>query len=124
LNFLNDLIELKEAFAAEAEETGKPRLLLTAAVPVGPDSIRGGYDVPAVNNHLDFINLMAYDFHGKWESQTVHTFLKFIIFLDLLFIVKGKERRGQRLIWVNVDMCRVTMPHSTLRPQTRNGGSS
>ena len=26
----------------------KPRLLLTAAVPVGPDNVRGGYDVPAV----------------------------------------------------------------------------
>lgn len=42
-------LELKEAFVAEAQETGKPVLLLSAAVPVGPDSIRGGYDVPAVN---------------------------------------------------------------------------
>ena len=41
--------ELSEAFKAEAEESGKPRLLLSAAVPVGPDSIRGGYDVPAVS---------------------------------------------------------------------------
>ena len=47
-------------------------LLLTAAVPVGPDNIRSGYDVPAVSKYLDFINLMAYDFHGKWERQTGH----------------------------------------------------
>lgn len=47
-NFVLLLKELREAFEAEAEETKKPRLLLTAAVPVGPDSIRGGYDVPAV----------------------------------------------------------------------------
>lgn len=41
--------ELFEAFEAEANETGNERLLLTAAVPVGPDNIRSGYDVPAVS---------------------------------------------------------------------------
>lgn len=51
--FLFDLLtssflELREAFEAEAQEVKKPRLLLTAAVPVGPDNVRGGYDVPAV----------------------------------------------------------------------------
>lgn len=64
--------ELKEAFDAEAQEILKSRLLLTAAVPVGPDNVRGGYDVPAVASYLDFINLMAYDFHGKWERETGH----------------------------------------------------
>ena len=49
-----------------------PRLLLTAAVPVGPDNINGGYDVPAVASYLDFINVMAYDFHGKWENTVGH----------------------------------------------------
>lgn len=63
---------MKEAFDAEAQEILKPRLLLTAAVPVGPDNIREGYDVPAVASYLDFINLMAYDFHGKWERETGH----------------------------------------------------
>ena len=38
--------DLAEAFAQEAKESGRTRLLLTAAVPVGPDTIRGGYDVP------------------------------------------------------------------------------
>lgn len=40
--------ELREAFEAEAQERKKPRLLLTAAVPVGPDNVKSGYDVPAV----------------------------------------------------------------------------
>lgn len=71
-NFVALLKELKEAFEAEAQETKKPRLLLSAAVPVGPDNVKGGYDVPVVANYLDFINLMAYDFHGKWERETGH----------------------------------------------------
>lgn len=70
--YLLNLSELREAFEAEAQELKKPRLLLTAAVPVGPDNIKGGYDVPAVASYLDFINLMAYDFHGKWERETGH----------------------------------------------------
>ena len=94
-NFVAYLKELREAFEFEAEETGNDKLLLSAAVPVGnfnilhyplqkdgylqmififtgPDNVRGGYDVPNVAKYLDFINLMAYDFHGKWEKQAGH----------------------------------------------------
>lgn len=70
--FLFDSSELREAFEAESQELKSPRLLLTAAVPVGPDNINGGYDVPAVASYLDFINVMAYDFHGKWENTVGH----------------------------------------------------
>lgn len=74
MTFINQLTftELREAFEAEAQEIKKPALLLSAAVPVGPDNIKAGYDVPAVATYLDFINLMAYDFHGKWERETGH----------------------------------------------------
>jgi len=71
-NFSALLSELRQAFDYEAEDSGKEALLLSAAVPVGPDNVRGGYDVPAVAKALDFVNLMAYDFHGKWESQAGH----------------------------------------------------
>lgn len=71
-NFVAFIKELREAFEFEHEETGDFRLVLSAAVPVGPDNVRGGYDVPNVAKYLDFINLMAYDFHGKWEKQTGH----------------------------------------------------
>ncbi|KAF2367004.1 Glycoside hydrolase family 18 catalytic domain [Trinorchestia longiramus] len=72
VNFVSLLEELREAFIGEAEATGNDRLLLTAAVPVGPDNIRGGYDVPKVAKYLDFMNVMAYDFHGKWENTVGH----------------------------------------------------
>eukprot|EP00090_Calanus_glacialis_P000625 TRINITY_DN1040_c0_g1_i1.p1 TRINITY_DN1040_c0_g1~~TRINITY_DN1040_c0_g1_i1.p1 ORF type:complete len:1056 (-),score=204.14 TRINITY_DN1040_c0_g1_i1:2491-5658(-) len=71
-NFSALLTEIRQAFEYEAEDSEKPRLLLSAAVPVGPDNVRGGYDVPTVAKALDFVNLMAYDFHGKWESQAGH----------------------------------------------------
>lgn len=30
------------------------------------------YIIVSVTSYLDFINLMAYDFHGKWERETGH----------------------------------------------------
>lgn len=30
------------------------------------------YDVPEISKYLDFINVMAYDFHGQWERQVGH----------------------------------------------------
>lgn len=47
--------ELREAFEAEAQEVKKPRLLLSAAVPVGPDNVKGGYDVPAVARSVSIL---------------------------------------------------------------------
>lgn len=63
---------MKGAFEAEAKKSGKSSLLITAAVPVGPENIKNGYDVPNFVKYLDFINVMAYDFHGQWESKTGH----------------------------------------------------
>lgn len=71
-NFVDLLKELREGFEAEAKEKKLPRLLLTAAVSAGADTVRSGYDVPAVAAYVDFLNIMAYDFHGKWESKTGH----------------------------------------------------
>ncbi|XP_036388634.1 acidic mammalian chitinase-like [Megalops cyprinoides] len=64
--------ELMEAFEAEGRETGRPRLMLTAAVAAGRGNIDGGYEIAEVAQHLDFINIMTYDFHGAWDSLTGH----------------------------------------------------
>lgn len=40
--------ELREAFESEATEKQLPRLLLTAAVSAGSETVKGGYDVAAV----------------------------------------------------------------------------
>ena len=64
----------KEHFSALAKELSdafQPKgYLLTAAVSAGKGTIDIAYDVPALSKYLNFINLMAYDFHGGWEQET------------------------------------------------------
>ena len=71
-NFVDLLKELRDAFDAEAKEKRLPKLLLTCAVSAGAETVRGGYDVAPIGAHVDFINIMSYDFHGKWEAKTGH----------------------------------------------------
>ena len=48
LYFLCLLQSLRQGFEREARQTGKPRLLLTAAVPAGKSNIDNGYDIPNI----------------------------------------------------------------------------
>ncbi|KAH6937736.1 hypothetical protein HPB50_003743 [Hyalomma asiaticum] len=64
-NFVALLRELSQEF--------KPYgLLLTAAVSAGKHFMDPAYDVPQVSKYLDFINVMAYDYHGGWETKAGH----------------------------------------------------
>ncbi len=49
----------------------RPGLLLTVAVGAGIDKIRVT-DPGTYHRHLDFINVMTYDFHGAWAPRTNH----------------------------------------------------
>lgn len=71
-NFVDLLKELRDAFDAESKDKKLPKLLLTCAVSAGAETVRGGYDVAPIGSYVDFINIMSYDFHGKWESKTGH----------------------------------------------------
>lgn len=62
--------EMREAFEKEAKESGKPRLILTAAVAAGIPKIDAGYDGEQLGRYFDYVNIMSYDFHGGWERQT------------------------------------------------------
>lgn len=59
-------------FQNEAFVSDKPRLLLTAAVAVWKPKVVDGYEVDKISQYLDFINLMAYDYHGSWNKNTGH----------------------------------------------------
>lgn len=49
----------------------RPGLLLTIASGAGVDKI-AATDPGQYAQHLDFINVMTYDFHGTWEPRTNH----------------------------------------------------
>nr|XP_060629025.1 acidic mammalian chitinase-like [Anolis sagrei ordinatus] len=64
--------DLVAAFKEEGQRTGRPRLLLSAAVSASKSTMDAGYEVAALGQSLDFINIMTYDFHGSWASTTGH----------------------------------------------------
>ncbi|XP_051736245.1 acidic mammalian chitinase-like isoform X2 [Ctenopharyngodon idella] len=64
--------ELLEAYTAEGAATGRPRLMLTAAVAAGKGNIDAAYEIAEIAKYLDFINVMTYDFHGSWDTVTGH----------------------------------------------------
>jgi len=51
----------------EFETGARPEFLLTAAVPAG-QSHYNPIDVAGMAAPLDWVNVMAYDFHGPWET--------------------------------------------------------
>ncbi|XP_026668174.1 mucin-5AC [Ceratina calcarata] len=71
-NYASLVQELREEFEREASKTGRPRLLLTLAMPAGIEYIDKGYDVPRLNEYLDFINLLSYDYHSSYEPAVNH----------------------------------------------------
>ena len=47
-------------------------LLLTAAVSPSNKVIEEAYDVAALDMWLDYVSVMAYDYHGQWDKMTGH----------------------------------------------------
>lgn len=42
------------------------------AMPAGVEYIDKGYDVPRLNEYLDFVNLLSYDYHSAYEPVVNH----------------------------------------------------
>lgn len=67
-NFVLLLQELKLKLGTE--------YLLSVAIGAGEWRSGVSYDIPAIFETVDFVNLMSYDLHGGWESTTgIHTAL-------------------------------------------------
>ena len=63
---------MREAFYYEAIQSKLEQLLLTTAVAQEKSTILNAYDVVNIVPHLDFINVMSYDYHGSWDARTGH----------------------------------------------------
>uniref|UniRef100_A0A8D3EBJ1 chitinase n=1 Tax=Scophthalmus maximus TaxID=52904 RepID=A0A8D3EBJ1_SCOMX len=86
------LEELRAAFENEAKQSNKARLLISAAVSAGKDTIDSAYQIPKLGQSLDMINVMSYDFHGSWDPMTG----------DCSPLFRGPEDQGG-FIYFNVD---------------------
>ncbi|CAD0205835.1 unnamed protein product [Chrysodeixis includens] len=64
-NFTTLLKEFREAF-------DKKKLLLTAAVSSVREAASQSYNVTAISQYLDIVNIMTYDMHGSWDAVTGH----------------------------------------------------
>lgn len=42
------------------------------AVPAGIEYIDKGYDIPKLNKHLDWMNILSYDYHSAFEPSVNH----------------------------------------------------
>jgi len=62
----------RENFALLVTEMGAAlraqNLIFSGAVNVGFDKVEEAYDIDAVMEGFDFVNLMSYDFHGYWDD--------------------------------------------------------
>jgi len=53
-----------------AELLHEHNLLFTAALSPGKNTIENAYDIPEISKHLDYLNVMTYDYHGWWENNS------------------------------------------------------
>uniref|UniRef100_A0A8D2ZQC0 chitinase n=1 Tax=Scophthalmus maximus TaxID=52904 RepID=A0A8D2ZQC0_SCOMX len=80
--FTQLVMELAKAFEADAKDNRKTKLMLSANVAALRPTIDGAYEVSKIVPHLDFINVMTYDYHGHWEAAIGHNSPLFISSVD------------------------------------------
>ena len=56
---------LRSSFAAD-------NLQLAVSISGYPKVLETGYDLPAISQNTDFINIMTYDYYGFWDGATAH----------------------------------------------------
>jgi len=64
-NFIRLIQDLRKVFKPQG-------LMLTAAIGAAPDTIDAAYDIERMYKYLDYVHVMCYDYHGKWDKKTGH----------------------------------------------------
>jgi len=65
VNFIALIKDLHAVFS-------RHKLLLTAAIGAAQGTIDAAYDVKSMYKYLDYVHVMCYDYHGKWDKKTGH----------------------------------------------------
>uniref|UniRef100_A0A182QE01 chitinase n=1 Tax=Anopheles farauti TaxID=69004 RepID=A0A182QE01_9DIPT len=71
-NTANDKVNFVLLLSQLAAELRSHGLLVTGALAASETIASIAYDIPGIVPHLDFINLMAYDYNGAWNNFTGH----------------------------------------------------
>ncbi|MFG1462792.1 glycosyl hydrolase family 18 protein [Xanthobacter sp. DSM 24535] len=69
-NYALLLASVRHALDGLERETGRD-YTISVASPVGTDQI-AGFNLAGLEPYVDWFNMMAYDFHGTWETTTGH----------------------------------------------------
>ncbi|RNA25663.1 chitotriosidase-1 [Brachionus plicatilis] len=69
-NFTKLIKEFRQSIIDESLDQDQDQLILSIAVAAGKKRIDQGYEVKKIAGELDFVNLMAFDFHGNWDDKT------------------------------------------------------
>ena len=64
-NFILLLADLYSVF-------NKNNLLLTAAIGATAQTMDVSYNIPMMYKYLDYVHVMCYDYHGKWDNYAGH----------------------------------------------------
>jgi chitinase len=73
--FPEDKVNHAQLLREMRAEFSKHNLMITAAVSASPQTVDYGYDVAAMSQTLDFINLMTYDYHGWYFPEGVNVMI-------------------------------------------------
>lgn len=71
VHLLYDTRVALDAYQQECQQLNQPRLLLTVAVPCGPEHYRK-LRLAEMQPYVDLFYLMAYDYAGSWDTKTGH----------------------------------------------------
>ncbi|KAK7482031.1 hypothetical protein BaRGS_00026723 [Batillaria attramentaria] len=63
---------LHQRFATDHRLTNRSKLILSAAVSIDRNRVQNSYELPEVADAADFLNLIAYDMHGSWDTAAYH----------------------------------------------------
>jgi chitinase len=60
---------LCEALRKAFDEAGQKDWVISVATTINPNSLKQGYAMVKMAQHIDWFNMMTYDIYGSWDSH-------------------------------------------------------